>query len=160
MVLLRACCCLPLSFKKIVPIIKNQAVNLQTNDLMKSQRVYGFLVVLLLIISAKIFSQQQMPLIAQKMPHALQSFPIFQSLKVNSSHFFKEQVLPKNYACNLPNGGLQGINPDFYINHLGFFCRKELMIEKMTSVPLRFRLGSLDYVNKMEGKRNSVVGSQ
>ena len=149
-----------ISFKKIVPIIKNQAVNLHTNDIMKSQRVNGFLVVLLLIISAKIFSQQQMPLIAQKMPHALQSFPIFQGMKVNSSHFFKEQVLPKNSACNLPNGGLQGMNPDFYLNHLGFFCRKELMIEKMTSVPLRFRLGSLDYVNKMEGKRNSVVGSQ
>ena len=43
-----------------------------------------------------------------------------------------------------------------YINHLGFFCKKELQLDKLTPVPIRFRLGSMDYVNYLEQKPNAI----
>ena len=44
----------------------------------------------------------------------------------------------------------RNIPPSLYTQHFGFFCRKELQLEKAIKLPVRFRLGSLDYVNSLE----------
>lgn len=45
------------------------------------------------------------------------------------------------------------IPENYYTQQLGIICRKELEIEKATKIPLRFRVGSLQQCNYLEGKR-------
>ncbi len=45
------------------------------------------------------------------------------------------------------------IPQDHYTQHFGMMCKKELAIEKATRIPFRFRLGSLQQCNYLEGKK-------
>ena len=45
------------------------------------------------------------------------------------------------------------IPEDFSTCKYGFFCKKELVVEKAIKLPLRVRLGSLEQCNYYEGKR-------
>lgn len=49
------------------------------------------------------------------------------------------------------------ITPNHYTLNFGFFCKKELQFEKRTKVPFKFRLGSVQYCDWMEGKRNAGI---
>jgi hypothetical protein len=62
----------------------------------------------------------------------------------------KPVVLLNPVSCSV-------IAADYYTQGFGFFCKKELQFEKITKIPLRFRLGTLQYNNYLEGKPNTGI---
>jgi hypothetical protein len=65
--------------------------------------------------------------------------PLYAVISTDSLRNIPIRLLPANY----------------YSNHLGFFCKKEIQVEKVTGIPFRFRLGSIDYTNYLEQKPNA-----
>jgi hypothetical protein len=122
---------------------------------MRPQRSYWFLVVLVLIFPAKIFSQQQLPRIAQNYPHTLHFWNSTVAKDLNGRYTQARILIGDGTSCvvNEKTAFTQILRPGFYTSSLPFFCKKEFQFEKNTSLPLRVRLGSLDYVNKLEGKQ-------
>ena len=45
---------------------------------------------------------------------------------------------------------------DYYSTQLGFFCKQEIKMEKITKVPFKFRLGSVQQCDWLEGKRYAI----
>lgn len=55
-----------------------------------------------------------------------------------------------------PSFTLRVMPQNFYIPPAGFFCKKEVQLQKLTRLNLFIRLGSKDYVDELEGKRKQV----
>ena len=45
------------------------------------------------------------------------------------------------------------LSPNYYSTQLGFFCKQEIKFEKTAKIPFKFRLGSVEECDRMEGKR-------
>lgn len=63
--------------------------------------------------------------------------------------FYRVGLKAPHATSNMPSIHL-GFSPDFVVRNFSFFCRNEYRFEQATGIPLRFRLGSLDYVNRLE----------
>jgi len=50
---------------------------------------------------------------------------------------------------------LRPLPQNFYNHSLGYFCKKEIQLQKLTSLPIFIRLGSKDYVDYLEKKPNA-----
>ena len=79
---------------------------------------------------------------------------------INLSTFFvvtkKENIFSYTKKVFVVNKAAQ-VSPAFYCSNLGFFCKQELKIAKATKfkLPIAIRLGSLQYVDYLEGKPNT-----
>lgn len=71
----------------------------------------------------------------------------------------KTVVLKDNASLNLrpDQTSLARLLPaNFYTQNFGFFCKKELAVEKYLKVPLRVRLGSVQQCDYLEGKHSAL----
>lgn len=73
---------------------------------------------------------------------------IWEKKPVNSA--FEAHTIPK-----APPQQLSPIRPDFYAANLGFFCKQEIKFEKSTKISFKFRLGSVQQCDWLEGKQNA-----
>ena len=69
-------------------------------------------------------------------------------------------ILKKQGSVNLFPFSKFAVSPailpaNFSINEYGFFCKKELKFEAATKIPLKFRLGNVQYCDWLEGKKNA-----
>lgn len=149
-----------------MPIHQKSGRNLQNKSIQMSQRIFLTVVVCIFLSKGEIFAQkknvEKFPVITanlmsltEKSVTATAFFPIKKfsvndpQIRVNDGFFgFSNSVFARN--------PLRFIEDGYYIKHVGFFCRKEWQIEKTISIPLRLRLGSLEYTNYLEQKPNSL----
>jgi hypothetical protein len=79
-----------------------------------------------------------------------------------SNYGFKKDSLPaqqltiNNFPLVITPVSYSLIAPSYYTQNFGFFCKKELQLEKITKIPFKFRLGSVQQCDWLEGKPNAV----
>jgi len=68
--------------------------------------------------------------------------------------YFNVPILSEGFSIRTSQDltSVAGLQKDLYIKSFGFFCKKEMQIEKSVRLPLRFRLGSLEQCNILEQK--------
>ncbi len=63
--------------------------------------------------------------------------------------FITAQATQRSFFCFSPSS----LPSDFYNYKLGWACKQEWKLEKATSIPIKLRLGSIEQVDFLEGKR-------
>jgi hypothetical protein len=65
--------------------------------------------------------------------------------------------LPKKVIDSTPKAQYPVLTQNYYTKGLSFFCKKELQVQKLTSLNVYFRLGSKNYVDYLERKPNAGI---
>ncbi len=112
---------------------------------------------LLLSISASLFSQEEMQLSGQSLSFYAQILT-----QPHSESLFGDNLnLPLLKKASAPSKNSTPININsqkmplvYAYKDLALFCKLEVKLEKVVKLPVKFRLGSVDYVDWLEGKRD------
>ena len=119
------------------------------------ERRFYFVVVLIFLFNGEIFAQEK----------NVENFPEFKTILPLKDHFSQEKK--RNIRALLKQDQSVFSNSTFFSGRplsflqpnipQTFFCKKEWQFEKATSIPLRFRLGSLEYTDYLEKKPNAIL---
>jgi hypothetical protein len=151
---------------KIPPFIKNQAVNYKNKGISMAERFF-YLVVVLIFLSCGEFFGQSVPvekIFKKDIPFFFGKYTSdFRQNNVKLSDSLKASIIKSAIynSASLPFKPLSNsllvkdLQKNSFPQRLSFFCRKEWQFEKATSVPLRIRLGSLEYTDYLEQKPNA-----
>jgi hypothetical protein len=96
-----------------------------------------------IFVANSVFCQNKSSFTGLKYTPAFQQNPLLHSGSTVNHEPFENKLTKSPVA------------PDFYPRGLGFFCKQEIKLEKLTKIPFRFRLGSVAQCDRMEGKPNS-----
>ncbi|KAA3636331.1 MAG: hypothetical protein DWQ02_08455 [Bacteroidetes bacterium] len=77
--------------------------------------------------------------------------PITASLKISSKKFVFPSITPVSELQEFPSLKQKLLAP-YSVKDLAFFCRLEVKLEKKIGLPFKFRLGEVQYTERMEGK--------
>ena len=124
------------------------------------ERFFSLVVVFILFSNGEIFGQSNVEkifsvsdtLAAKTQP--LDTTPIKFTRMVVSKYYHSSKTL--NFSPI--NSQIVVLSPIKIHNpaYQTFFCRKEWQFEKATTIPLRLRLGSIEYTDYLERKPNAV----
>ena len=82
------------------------------------------------------------------------------AMVLNSQKALSQLNLSKLPDTSAAKQAIRILPQNFYSQHIGFFCKKELQVQKATTLPLYIRLGYKDYVDYLERKPNAVISDK
>lgn len=119
-----------------------------------AERRFYFVVVLIFLFNGEIFAQEK---IVENFPEFKTILPLKSSFnqekRITITALLKQSERVFSSSTFLSGRSLFLLQPNIPQT---FFCKKEWEFEKATSIPLRFRLGSLEYTNYLEKKPNAL----